>query len=156
MVNGSNIGAVPDTGSDVMLMSRKYVSRLGLRIETETDNRTCLEFADGSRTLTHGVVRDVEWEFGNSLLSDVRVLCDFHVLDDLPCEVILCNDFLYDFDVFTAYKHFLYDETKTVDMFNTLAQMNLIRNVGFRQKFKRSIQRLFSGVTEEGKSKSDL
>ncbi|KAN0103395.1 hypothetical protein V8E51_011708 [Hyaloscypha variabilis] len=63
-LNGQTVNAIPDTGSDVMLISRRYAERRGFDIKTGENHKTTLEFADGSRTRTSGMVLDLQWKFG--------------------------------------------------------------------------------------------
>jgi hypothetical protein len=63
---GEPVTAVPDTGSDAMLMSRRYAKSRGFSIRSGKGDRTTLEFADGSRARTMGIVPNLTWKFGTT------------------------------------------------------------------------------------------
>jgi hypothetical protein len=54
--NGQSIHALPDTGSDLYLMSLQYARERGYRINTDPKLRKSLEFVDGSTGETSGRV----------------------------------------------------------------------------------------------------
>ncbi|KAJ8123428.1 hypothetical protein ONZ43_g620 [Nemania bipapillata] len=95
-LNGNWVAALPDTGSDVMVISRRYARRLGLKVESGPGNIVEVEFVDGTTALTDGIVRDVAWSSGGHSIQ-----CDFLVLDNLSVDVILAKDYLFDMDVFS-------------------------------------------------------
>ncbi|EON68007.1 hypothetical protein W97_07154 [Coniosporium apollinis CBS 100218] len=109
-LHGQWIGACPDTGSDVMVMSRSYAKQREFHVERHT---TCLEFLDGSFAYTDGVVRGVTWSWDG---EDQSFECDFHVLDNLPCPVVLSSDFLFTQNAFSAYEESFYDELEPEDL----------------------------------------
>lgn len=98
LLNGHPTLAVPDTGSNVMLVSRKYAKEAGLAVDWDY-SKLEVEYADGSTDWTSGVARDVPWTVG-----ETTIRCDFHVLDSLSVEVVLSNDYLYDMDVFSKHQ----------------------------------------------------
>ena len=107
LLNDHPILAVPDTGSDVMLVSRKYAKETGLAVDWDYAKLE-VEYADGSTDWTSGVARNVQWTVG-----DKTILCDFHVLDSLNVDVVLSNDYLFDMDVFAEHQeHFLMMDCK--------------------------------------------
>ena len=109
-INGSSTNAYPDTGSDVMVISKREATRLGLHIDTDEGSRTFLQFADGSYHYTDGMVYGAEWQFGyGGYGTGHSIRCDLHVLDQLSCDVILSNEFLFDNQVFVNYQHCFYD-----------------------------------------------
>ena len=59
--NGHPTLALPDTGSDLMLVSREYAQKLKLEVDWDFDNWLEVQFADGSTGWTSGVARNVEW-----------------------------------------------------------------------------------------------
>jgi len=97
LFNGQPTLALPDTGSDIMLVSRDYAQKCDLEVDWSEKNHHELEYADGSIGRTSGVARDVEWTVGSS-----TILCDFYVLDDLRVDVLLSSDYLFGMDVFSA------------------------------------------------------
>lgn len=101
-LNGNYTAAFPDTGSDAMLVSRAYAERNGLDIDTDINYQ--IELGDGTIAWTSGTVRDMEWKVGG-----MAIRCDFHVLDDLCVDVVLSNDYLFDFKIFSEYTKYLDD-----------------------------------------------
>ncbi|KAI0873034.1 T-complex protein 11-domain-containing protein [Hypoxylon argillaceum] len=104
-LNDNFVAALPDTGSDVMIMSRDYARRLGLEIELGPGDIVEVEFADGATALTDGIVRDVVWASGGHSIQ-----CDFLVLDNLSVDVILAKDYLFEMDVFSDCKEYLTED----------------------------------------------
>jgi hypothetical protein len=103
-LNGEMSTALPDLGSDVMLISEKYAQRMGLHVDKERDHQVELEFVDGSRSFTDGIVYDVEWEFGD---SGTKFTTNFYVLRGLEdVDIVLSNDFLDRCKAFTTYERF--------------------------------------------------
>ncbi|KAL4794541.1 hypothetical protein BDV19DRAFT_193252 [Aspergillus venezuelensis] len=103
-LEGTGTLALPDTGSDVMFISRPYARKLGLTIEEAPESLLEVEFPDGSTGWTSGVVRDAEWTVGNK-----STRTDFYVLDSLCVDVILSNDYLFENDIFSECEEYLYD-----------------------------------------------
>ncbi|GAP91662.1 hypothetical protein SAMD00023353_6900230 [Rosellinia necatrix] len=101
-IGGKPVAALPDTGSDVMIMSRDYAQRLGLKIERDEKDMVELGFADGTTALTDGTVRDITWACGGH-----SIRCDFLVLDNLNVDVILAKDYLFKMDVFSTCEAYL-------------------------------------------------
>ncbi|KAF2436285.1 hypothetical protein EJ08DRAFT_578881 [Tothia fuscella] len=107
-INGEQVLALPDTGSDIMILSKRYARSLGLTIQTEPEHRQWVELADGSQICTYGTVLDANWSYGYCTSKNLSYECDFHVLEDLECDVILSNEFLYDTHAFTSHEeHFI-------------------------------------------------
>lgn len=106
-LNGEMSTALPDLGSDVMLVSPKYVQRMDLHVDKEMDHQIELEFVDGSRSFTDGIVYDVEWEFGNSGTKFTTNLYVLRGLEDV--DIVLSNDFLDRCKAFTTYQPFFYN-----------------------------------------------
>lgn len=104
-LNDNFVAALPDTGSDIMIMSRDYARRLGLEIESGPGDIVEVEFADGATALTDGIVRDVVWASGGHSIQ-----CDFLVLDNLSVDVILAKDYLFEMDVFSDCKEYLTED----------------------------------------------
>jgi len=132
------VTAVPDTGSDVMLMSRAYAERYNLTILEDQSLRSELEFADGSRAFTSGMVTDLEWTFAN---SDKTFRCDFHVLDDLVVDLVLSNDFLFDTEAFPLYAPCFYEEGASIPALTY--ELSLVKQISwlensFRRLFKKT------------------
>ncbi|KAH7308560.1 hypothetical protein B0I35DRAFT_442198 [Stachybotrys elegans] len=172
-LNGQTVNAIPDTGSDVMLISRRYAERREFDIKTGENHTTTLEFADGSCTRTSGVVFNLEWKFGlagglvsspryaGGFSSDEKVSSPVPEIDEWDTNDItdenttfLCNFHVLDdlqFDVILR-KDLLYD-AKVFTAFEDclfkdapakLAQLNIIKDVS-KEKCKElySIPRRF-------------
>lgn len=130
-VNGVPAAALPDTGSDLMLVSGTFVKRHGFKIRREHKYRRWVELIDGSTILTDGTVCEAKLEFdvpcedlwsldhgeyvdfaaGLSLrmgrTSDAKVttfICDLHVIRDLPCDIILSGEFIFKTNVFSKFQ----------------------------------------------------
>jgi hypothetical protein len=123
-LDGHLTTALPDTGSDVMLISSAYARKIGLTIDRDFKNWLEVEFADGTTAWTSGVVRDVPWTVGGK-----TVQCDFHVLDDLCVDVILSNNYLFDLNVFSENRDYFFDTDSEEDLFQ-LCNIRLIGRYG--------------------------
>lgn len=108
-INGQTIGVLADTGAEVNVMSRTMAERLGLNIHDGEEYKATLKFADGSVAVTSGMVLGAQRRFGADHSSSTHLL-DFHILDDLPCGVVLCNENLYDNQVFSLYEDHFHQE----------------------------------------------
>ncbi|KAK3675284.1 hypothetical protein LTR78_004794 [Recurvomyces mirabilis] len=98
------IRAMPDTGSDVMLMSQDFAHHYCYTVDASPRHRILLQFANGSYGWTTGIVREVSWAYGESA---EETLCDFYVLPNLKCDVLLSYDFLEATNAFQEYSHCL-------------------------------------------------
>ena len=142
-LDGQLATAVPDTGSDVMMFSTAYALRRGFKILDQEDVRAELEFVDGSRAFTRGIVKDVGWSFGDSHTFHQR---DFHVLDDLPVDIVLNNDLLFDVGAFSMYNSSFYDKDDiSTDVY---FELSLVRQVGWLSS---RFQKIFRRKTPEGR-----
>ncbi|KAF2493058.1 hypothetical protein BU16DRAFT_96813 [Lophium mytilinum] len=138
LLEGRPVTAVPDTGSDVMLISKAYAIQHNYQILKDQHLRSELEFADGSRAITSGIIPDLRWRFGS---SDQDFWCDFHVLDDLVESIVLSNDFLFGTDAFSVYAPSFYDEdVLTPELVYELSLVKQISWLGesFRRVFRRT------------------
>ena len=115
MLNGKYVSTLPDTGSDISLISTAYAKGLGMAIKTSRRHRKRLEFADGSFAYTRGVVENLDWQYISSLGQSYA--SDFCVLDDLECDVLLSYDFLCDTDAFNRQQDSL-EEFDEADMYD--------------------------------------
>ena len=105
MLDGELVLALPDTGSDVMLVSEAYAKRRGLHIDQGAHYCFPLTFADSSQSWTSGIVKDVRWQYGTD--GGKSSLVDFYVLKDLQCDVLLSYDFLHRTDAFTLHEQWM-------------------------------------------------
>lgn len=138
-LDGHLTAALPDTGSDVMLISGAYARKIGLTIDRDFENWLEVEFADGTTDWTSGVVRDVPWNVGGE-----TVRCDFHVLDDLCVDVILSKNYLFDLSVFSEHSECLFDADSEED----LLQLCNIRLIG---RYSDTLNVLEEEYLEDGK-----
>lgn len=124
-VNGKLAGALPDTGSDLMFVSGNFTRSNNLEVHRGLEHRRWVSFIDGSEVLTDGIVLAAELHvdipnlpFGAELsLPDYvdsmacvslpagaqqcsKYLYDLHVLEHLPCDIILSNQFIHDHEIF--------------------------------------------------------
>lgn len=108
-LNGQAADIIPDTGSDIMAMSLLYAEQLGLTIYDGPQNRTKVQFIDGSEALTFGMVRGVRWRFQMHLDWGTHMRrrggYDFHIIEHLPVDVIVSNDFIQELEVFKHHEH---------------------------------------------------
>lgn len=105
MLDGELVHALPDSGSDVMLISETYAKRRRLDIDRGTHYCFPLTFADGSQSWTAGIAKDVSWQYGTD--GGESTLCDFYVLPDLQCDVLLSYDFLHRTDAFSLHEQWM-------------------------------------------------
>lgn len=96
--------AFPDTGSDMMLVSRTYAEELELDIDTRLESRVEVEFPDGSTAWTSGIIRDASWRIGSKTINR-----DFYVLDELCVDVVLSNEYLFNENVFSECDVYFFD-----------------------------------------------
>lgn len=134
-VNGAEASAFPDTGSELMLVSGDFVRRNKLEVRCGRKYRRRVELINGSVICTDGMVLDAELQFAipptlsqeqdydqflgftaglSSLTSNggpmakTTFICDLHVIEDLPYDIILSNDFIFQNQVFSRFKSLFY------------------------------------------------
>ncbi|KAJ8129232.1 hypothetical protein O1611_g4401 [Lasiodiplodia mahajangana] len=139
-LNDSFVAALPDTGSDVMIISLQYARRLNLKIDSGLRDIVEVEFADGSTCLTNGIVRDVAWSSG---CHSIR--CDFLVLDDISVDVILAKDYLFDMDVFSNCRNHLTEDEDIEQLY--VYGIRLVREFGDR--FGTALDQLEGGSIDD-------
>ncbi|KAJ3479226.1 hypothetical protein NLG97_g8371 [Lecanicillium saksenae] len=138
-VNGSTASALPDTGSDLMLISGDFARRNGFEISRGEQFRTDVELINGSIIRTDGTVLDAELHFdilpschelgwdqyhayifelssktaqnGKSYEPGTTFICDLHVVENLPCDIVLSSDFVLQNNVFSRFQSLFYTET---------------------------------------------
>ncbi|KAI1391504.1 uncharacterized protein F4822DRAFT_427351 [Hypoxylon trugodes] len=130
-VNGYEASAIPDSGSELMLISRDFAQRNKFKVHDEPECRRDVTLIDGSIIRTDGMVLDAQLEFDipptwqeldyhrflahtNDILSHINqqenvstksiFLCDLHVINDLPCDILLSNEFTYQAQVFSRFR----------------------------------------------------
>jgi hypothetical protein len=102
LTNGIPVDAVPDTGADVSVMSASFARAMGFTVNSEEQHRVLLGFADCSTAKTIGVVKDMPWNFCGGDQS--AHLTDVYVLADLPVDLVLGNEFLWETNAFVEYE----------------------------------------------------
>ncbi|KAK5725195.1 hypothetical protein LTR17_013147 [Elasticomyces elasticus] len=110
-LNGSLVGALPDTGSDVMLIFEAYARGRGFSVNRDPIYHVPLQLGDGSFDRTSGIVKDATWAWAYGVTQGEVSLCGFYVLRNLPCDVLLSYDFLDSTEAFTRQSSwFEYDD----------------------------------------------
>lgn len=109
LINGLPQDALADSGAKVMIMDEDHAWSLGLSINTGTEHRTKLRFADNSTAYTSGIIRGVSWEFGQEGDGQQHLL-DFHALKHAPANVILSDTFLFGTEAFSRHNCYLVDQ----------------------------------------------
>lgn len=135
-VNGVRASAFLDTGSDLMLVSGEFARRNKLRVRRGRKYTRRVELIDGSVIHTDGMVLDamleldacssghmkelnydfyVDYAVGLSILTGQSgytrketYICDLHVIDDLPCDIVLSNEFIFRNRVFSRFRNVLH------------------------------------------------
>lgn len=107
-IGGTWVNALPDNGSDFSIMSRAYAERHGFNIETGKKYRRRLRFFDGSECETSGMIEQARWSFELDESGPQYVLDQVLILDDLPYDLILGNDFLEDSQAFLFHQDSFY------------------------------------------------
>lgn len=99
-LNGSRCMAVPDSGSDIMVLSGAYAEARGFSIRRGRQYKQRVEYIDGSIRHTDGIIENMEWQFRK---NERPIRCDFHVINNLPVDAILSGAMIDEYDVFTKY-----------------------------------------------------
>jgi hypothetical protein len=135
-VNGTEASAFPDTGSELMLVSGDFVRRNKLKAHRGRKYRRRVELIDGSTIHTDGMVLNAELQFeapptssqaldydqylgftaglsslinhGAEVTAKATFICDLHVIEDLPCDIILSNEFIFKNQVFSKFESLFY------------------------------------------------
>ncbi|RKL02203.1 hypothetical protein BFJ71_g4654 [Fusarium oxysporum] len=105
-LNGHHVLALPDTGSDVMLVSAQWAKSNYLEVDYSPEHHLELEQGDGSRFFTIGCIHNATWTFGD---SEQQTSWDFYVVNDLPVDILFSNEFIFEFDLFSKFEHFMVD-----------------------------------------------
>lgn len=158
-VNGATASAFADTGSDLMLVSGDFARQNGFNVHRSSEYKRHVELIDGSVIQTNGMVLDAELQFDVpppsanefdqdkylNYLSDLSSLadsptakrttnfvCDLHVVEDLPCDVILSNDFILRNDVFSGFKDLFFSGSASASTRETILASGLLfmRDIG--------------------------
>ncbi|KAJ9630978.1 hypothetical protein H2203_001506 [Taxawa tesnikishii (nom. ined.)] len=126
-INGRSVSALPDTGSDLLIMSRRFAESAGFTITMGGPCKTCVQFADGSYAYTSGVVLGADWRFSRDESLKGRFKGDFHILDDFPFDVVLSNELLFDTEAFSQFGHCFFDVPEDPLSFERMFELSVIR-----------------------------
>lgn len=118
-IDGYLTSACPDTGSDIMAMSSHLCQQRGYSVDDSQENKIKVQFADGSFGWTQGKVSGIDWRFGHDQSPSDSFTVDFYVLPNLPCDVILSNEFLFDNNVFDRFEEFFVRGEEDEDGFDS-------------------------------------
>ncbi|KAF2269357.1 hypothetical protein CC78DRAFT_453198 [Lojkania enalia] len=122
-IDGKQALAVPDSGSDIDLMTPRFAIENGLQI---SHGEEMLEFADGTVAVTSGSVQ-VELAVNNFESSITRIpAVNFYLLDNFIHDVLIGADSVEELEVFTKNQHAL---VATSDSSGPLG-LNRIRHLG--------------------------
>lgn len=100
LIDGEAVNALPDTGSEVNIMSEAYAKSRGYEIKKIEDEMDELRFADGSSQRTLGKV-NAKWAFHDDPGGSINVT--FEVLERCPYQVIIGFEILYEHDVYNKH-----------------------------------------------------
>ena len=78
------------------------------------------------------MVFDVLWHFGLPYERMMPFECDFHVLEDLSCPIILSADALFGSSAFSVYKNYFYNDVLSDD---DLCLIREKQNCGILRRF---------------------
>jgi hypothetical protein len=116
--DGIKVATLPDTGSDADLISPLMAEELrctGAEVLMGPEHSIALELPGGIVTRTLGVVRNVDFRFGDGRLTD-RYIRDFHILSGLPAGVLLSDNLLSEANAFQRYhEHMIEVDTGEAD-----------------------------------------
>jgi hypothetical protein len=116
--DGIKVATLPDTGSDADLVSPLMTEELrcaGAEVLMGPEHSIALELPGGIVTRTLGVVRNVDFRFGDGRLTD-RYIRDFHILSGLPAGVLLSDNLLSEANAFQRYhEHMIEVDTGEAD-----------------------------------------
>lgn len=131
-VNGAEAVALPDTGSDLMVVSGEFARRNKFNVLHEEKYRQHVELINGSIIRTSGMVLNAELQFDvpdtapyldcdryleltdnlSSILGKnkprstphLTFVSDLHVIEDLPCDIILSSEFIFRNQIYSRFK----------------------------------------------------
>jgi hypothetical protein len=138
-INGYEASAFPDTGSDLMLISGDFARRNNFKVHRGRKYRREVELINGSTIRTDGMVLDAELQFDapplsrsldfnrylnfaaglSSIVSNgakSTFVCDLHVIEDLPCDIVLSNEFIFQNQVFSRFKGLFHPRLASISL----------------------------------------
>jgi hypothetical protein len=117
-----------------MLISGDFARRNKLKVHRGRKYRREVELINGSTILTDGMVLNAELQFDAPPTSSQELnydqyvdfaagfssvtnhgakatfICDLHVIEDLPCNIVLSNEFIFQNQVFARFKDLFYSQ----------------------------------------------
>ncbi|RSL92248.1 hypothetical protein CEP52_013916 [Fusarium oligoseptatum] len=142
IVNGFKASALPDTGSELMLCSGDFVHRHKLTVHKGTKYQRQVVLIDGSTMRTDGMVKGAELQFDAPPISSPSLdyslylsfiigltsltggkgkaprkatfICDLYVIESLPYDIILSNEFIFQYGIFSWFQHLFYSTSPNV------------------------------------------
>lgn len=152
LINGYPIGAFADTQSDLTIIKRSVADNLGFPVLSGAQHTTEVQFIDGSTAFTTGIVRGADWCFSASLAARDTHRLDIHVMDDLPCALILDKWMLHDNNAFTEYEDTIIDILHAdAKAQNAVCMIMEKRSRDFWNKAKGKAKKLMDNSTVVGK-----
>ncbi|KAK2603126.1 hypothetical protein N8I77_009606 [Diaporthe amygdali] len=151
-LNDHAVDIVPDTGSDIMVMSLSFADRLGLTISEGRQDKIRVQFIDGSEAYTLGRVRGVRYkshwyvERGNRTIYGCD--CDFYIIQHLPVDAIVSNEFVEEVGVFENHMYRLKSRQPKELQFGIYG-IRYIESPCARQKEQSTLDHSFSAEMEE-------
>jgi len=171
-VNGVQAQAFPDTGSDLMAVSGAFARRNGFHVLTDKSHRREFELVDGSVVRTSGMVLGAKLGFEGPLSYDdlesidhdkysnftarfssngrgkdsglgrAIFVCDLHVIEDLPFDLILSGDFIFRNRVFVSFRNlFVTSTSDTTNLKDNNSQGHRLLFIRRRVRRWRTLQR---------------
>jgi hypothetical protein len=140
-LNGELVSALPDSGSDIMVVSAEYARRRGFVVDRGPEKQVMVQFADGSTAWADGVLSGLEWEFG---YAGGKVVSDFFVLEDLPVDVLLSSDFVFEHDVFGTHEMSFFEYGSGLDWLH-------LCNIRLIGRYNRDLEKLEEEGLVDGK-----
>ena len=102
-LDGDEIFALPDSGSELNLVSWQYADQRDWLVTKLTGESNLVQFADGSLSRTEGQISAV-FRFSGTAELQIEKVVVFDVLYDLPFDVVLGQDFLEDTQAFATHE----------------------------------------------------
>lgn len=141
-INEVSALAVPDTGSDIDLMSMEYVKRRSFVMEPVDRGVSHIQFIDGGTAVLAGkvtvyVIIDAE--------KEVMGMMTFHVLEELTCDILFGEHFLQSNEIFSKHSDHVIED----DVLSSSCDANGILWLSKTEiTLSRRVGKLFSGTMQ--------
>jgi hypothetical protein len=139
--DGNFLTGSADTGSDLEFMSFHCAIERGFKIDTRESARTCVMLPDCTTVETMGIVHITSFEIAvfdgsrmtyqvlprlpNGLCEDLEM--GFHVLPDMPCDVIFGEEFLELKDAFNTCSQIIHLRDPSSQNLNILINLGKVQ-----------------------------